>query len=129
MYQNNYIQLKKAVENDAVIINVSRHRNPDGSLNIAQFKQAWNKTLENFEVTYLWEKGKTPGYDDRDPLQPEPSIVFVPAQGNDEKHGTIIVAHGGGFEIRTGCEGMNVAEYFSRIGFTTFFFIILRSFR
>ena len=53
MYQNNYIQLKKAVENDAVIINVSRHRNPDGSLNIAQFKQAWNKTLENFEVTYL----------------------------------------------------------------------------
>ena len=119
MYQNNYTALKKAVDSDAVIVNISRHRNPDGSMNIAQFKEAWNRTLETFEVTYLWEKGKTPNYDDRDPLQPEPSIVFVPAQGNDQKQGTVIVAHGGGFEIRTGCEGMNVAEYFSRNGFNT----------
>ena len=70
-------------------------------------------------MTYLWEKGKTPNYDGRDPRQPEPSIVFVPAQGSEKKQGTVIVAHGGGFEIRTGCEGMNVAEYFSRNGFNT----------
>lgn len=119
MYENNYKALKTAVDSDAVIVNISRHRNPDGSLNIAQFKEAWNKTLETFEVTYLWEKGKTPNYDGRDPLQPEPSIVFVPAQGSEKKQGTVIVAHGGGFEIRTGCEGMNVAEYFSRNGFNT----------
>ena len=79
MYENNYSALKKAVDSDAVIVNISRHRNPDGTMNIAQFKEAWNKTLETFDVTYLWEKGKTPNYDDRDPLSRNlPSSSFLP---------------------------------------------------
>lgn len=119
MYEENYRKLKKAVEEDAVIIPVARHRKPDGTMNIEQNLKVWNKAIEDFEKIPLWEEGKTPGYDDRDPLQPEPSLIFVPGNGVKEKRGTVIVCHGGGFEIRTGCEGFNTAYYFAERGFNT----------
>ncbi len=118
MYQENYDELKKVVKEDAVIINVSNHRKPDGSMDVEKNLTTWNNALKRFKVTPLWPEGKTPGFDDRAPLQPEPSIIFVPAQ-NKVSDATIIVACGGGFLTRTGCEGFNVAEYFASHGFNT----------
>ena len=119
MYENNYETLKKVVEEKAVIRHVSKHRNPDGSIDVAGNLKIWNDALARFDVIKLWPEGQTPNFDDRDPNQPEPSIVFVPAQGTEEKRGTIVVACGGGFETRTGCEGFNVAKYFNDAGFNT----------
>ena len=119
MYQENYVELCKVVEEDAVVINISRHRKPDGSMNRELNLETWNKAVSRFKVTPLWPEGKTPGYDDRDPLQIEPNIIFVPAQNTDKKTGTIIVACGGGFSTRTGCEGFNAAKYFNDHGFNT----------
>lgn len=119
MYQNNYEELKKVVEENAVVINISRHRNPDGTMNRKLNLDTWNNAVVRFEVISLWPKGQTPNFDDRDPLQIEPSIIFVPGQNITEKTGTIIVACGGGFSTRTGCEGFNVAKYFADRGFNT----------
>ena len=119
MYEKNYEILKKVVEEDAVVINISRHRKPDGSMNRELNLETWNDAVKRFEIIPLWPEGKTPNWDDRDSLQIEPNIIFVPAQNTEKKTGTIIVACGGGFSTRTGCEGFNVAEYFSRNGYNT----------
>ncbi|MBR0474652.1 MAG: alpha/beta hydrolase [Erysipelotrichaceae bacterium] len=119
MYQENYEELKKVVAEDAVIINISKHRKPDGTFNLEQNLTTWNRAVKRFNVMPLWPQGETPNWDDRDPLQIEPSVIFVPAQNTAEKRGTIIVACGGGFESRTGCEGFNVARYFADAGFNT----------
>ena len=117
MYQENYNELLKLIAEDGVIINISKHRKPDGTFNIEQNLKVWNAAVERFHITLLWEKGKTPNFDDRDPLQIEPSIIFVPGKDRKENAGTILVACGGGFESRTGCEGFNVAEYFATRGY------------
>lgn len=118
MYENNYACLKQIVADHSVIRHVSRHRNPDGTFDLVGNKKIWNAALEKFDLIPLWGNG-TPNFDDRDPLQPEPSIAFIPAANRDKPRGTVIVAHGGGFESRTGCEGMNVALYFADCGFNT----------
>lgn len=119
MFLKNYDILAEVVKERAVIRHVSKHRNPDGSFDIEGNMKIWNDAIERFEQMPLWENG-APGYDSpKTPLQPEPSIIFVHAQNVREKRGTIIVAHGGGFESRTGCEGMNVAYYFANQGFNT----------
>ena len=117
MYQKNYDELMKLIAEDGVIINVSQHRKPDGSMDIEKNLNVWNRALERFEVTMLWEKDKTPNFDDRAPLQTEPSIIFVPGKDRKENTGTIIVSCGGGFSTRTGCEGFNVAGYFAQKGY------------
>lgn len=116
MYQSNYEILAQVVAEKSVIRHVSKHRKPDGSFDLEGNKKIWNAAIARFQQIPLWEKG-APGYDDRDPLQPQPSMIFVPAQGTERKGGTIVVAHGGGFESRTGCEGMHVAKYFADAGF------------
>ena len=68
-YRKNIELLKQAVETDAVIRPIAKHRKPDGSLDIEGNLLLWNKALEPFEKTRLWEQG-TPGFDDRDPLNP-----------------------------------------------------------
>lgn len=118
MYEQNYEELRKVVADRSVIRHVSKHRNPDGSFDLEGNKKLWNAALERFQKIPLWENG-TPNYDNRDPLQPEPSIIFVPGANQKQPRGTIIVAHGGGFESRTGCEGMNVAWFFANAGFNT----------
>lgn len=117
MYKHNRFELKKVVAEGAAIRSISKHRSADGTLDIAGNKKIWNNLLPRFETISLWESG-APGYDDRDPLQPQPSIIFVPTEA-EAPRGTVIVAHGGGFELRTGCEGMNVANYFTDAGFNT----------
>ena len=118
MYEKNYAVLKQIVAGHSVIRHVSKHRNPDGTFDLVGNKQIWNAALEKFDRIPLWKNG-APGFDDRDPLQPEPSIIFVPGANPGKLRGTVIVAHGGGFESRTGCEGMNVALYFADRGFNT----------
>ena len=107
---NNYEVLTKIVEEKSVIRHVSKHRNPDGSMDIAGNLKLWNDAVARFETIKLWDK--TPNFDDRDPNQIEPNIIFIPGKDCNEKRGTILVACGGGFETRTGCEGFNVAKYF-----------------
>lgn len=117
IYHQNIEILEKLVEEHAFIIPIGRHRYPDGQINVDQFKKNWEVQMETFAKIPLWDK--TPGFDDRDPLQKEPYIVFIPAGESHETKGTILVAHGGGFSIRTGCEGPNVALYFHRLGYNT----------
>lgn len=122
MYEQNIPLLAQAVAEHAFLIPIARHRNPDGTINFGQFKENWNRRMKPFERIQLWEH--TPGFDGRDPLQEEPYLVFIPAEKTTdeegaEPRGTILVAHGGGFEIRTGCEGPNVAWYFHRKGYNT----------
>jgi acetyl esterase/lipase len=103
-------------EEKTVIRHISKHRKPDGSFDLEGNLKIWNDALSQFELIQLWEGG-APGYDkERTPLQPEPSIAFIPS-ADSRARGTIIVAHGGGFESRTGCEGVNVADYFVKAGF------------
>lgn len=116
-YHKNIAILEKLVAEHAFLIPVARHRYPDGSINTDQFKENWEEKMEEFEKIRLWEK--TPGFDDRDSLQREPYMVFLPAEVPGETRGTILVAHGGGFSIRTGCEGPNIALYFHKLGYNT----------
>ena len=117
MFERNYSVLEKLVKEKAVIIPVSRHRKPDGSFDLEKNLQVWNRALAQLP---LWEGG-APGYDPAAaPLQPQPSLAFIPGQGVGEgPRGVVLVAHGGGFRSRTGCEGFHVAYDFARRGFHT----------
>jgi len=116
-YRANVDTLKRAVESHAFIRNISLHRLPDGTLDVKGNLEQWNRAMEPFIKTPLWQN--TPGWDDRDPLQREPFMVFVPAPKGGEQAPTILVAHGGGFSWRTGCEGPNAALYFHEAGYNT----------
>jgi acetyl esterase/lipase len=116
-FENNRVILSRVISENAVIRHVSKHRNDDGTPDTAGNMRIWNDAVARFDQIPLWENG-APGFDkSRDPLQIEPSIVFVPAL-EGQRRGTVIVAHGGGFAWRTGCEGFNVADYFNNAGFT-----------
>ncbi len=117
MYESNYDVLAKVVEEDAVVRNVSKHRLPDGTFDLEGNMKIWNDAIARFDQIQLWENGAPNFNQEETPLQPQPSIIFVPAHDTDEIRGTIIVACGGGFTSRTGCEGMNVAWYFVNNGF------------
>lgn len=119
MYEKNYEILKKMVEDREIIIPVAEHFNADGVFNLERNLKVWNAAIAKFQQIPLWEEG-APGYSpEKDPLQPPPSLIFIPRQGEGGPRGTVIVAHGGGFLSRTGCEGMNVALYFAQKGFNT----------
>jgi acetyl esterase/lipase len=115
-YEQNQTLLRDMATARAAIRPVAQHRNPDGTLDVAGNLKLWNAVIGRFAIIPLWDGG-APGHDDRDPLQPQPSIIFVPAPPSETCRGTVIVAHGGGFETRTGCEGINVGHYFNQAGF------------
>jgi acetyl esterase/lipase len=114
-YEQNRTVLTQLVSERGVIRNISKHRHPDGTLDVAGNMKLWNDAIARFQQIRLWEHC-TPGFDNRDPLQIEPSIVFIPTP-DGQKRGAVIVAHGGGFSWRTGCEGINAADFFNRAGF------------
>ncbi len=118
VYENNYEVLKRVCAEKSVIRHVSAHRLPDGTTDVEGNLKIWNSAIARFEQIQLWENG-APGYDESIPLQPQPSVIFVPAQNAEKPRGTVIVAHGGGFETRTGCEGMHTAKFFTDEGFNT----------
>ena len=113
--KSNYQILAEIVEKDEAIRNISIHRKADGTMDVEGNLKLWNSLVERFDCIKLWDK--TPNYDDRDPNQIEPNIIFIKAQNTDERKGTVIVSCGGGFETRTGCEGFNIAKYFADAGF------------
>lgn len=118
MFEKNRELLRQAVERHAFIIPIAKHRDASGAVNTAQFKQNWEAQMEAFERIPLWPQG-TPEWDGCDPLQREPYLVFIPAPENSPNRTVILIAHGGGFEIRTGCEGPNAAWYFHQMGYPT----------
>ncbi len=116
-YIKNAEILRDIVENHKALFPISRHRKEDGTLDVEGNLKVWDEAMEPFFKTILWENG-APGFDKKlTPLQEQPYFVFIPAEDRTEKHGTLIVAHGGGFTWRTGSEGINTAWYFRQKGF------------
>ena len=91
-YDDNIPLLKNRVETHAFIRNISKHRLPDGTLDVEGNLKLWNDGMQGFVKTPLWEK--TPDWREDTHLQGEPYLVFVP--GNPDSP-TILIAHGGGF--------------------------------
>lgn len=118
-YKKNAVLLEDAVKNRSFIRHISRHRKPDGALDIEGNLKQWNNAIEAFAKIKLWDE--TPDFNLENTLQSEPYIVFIPAKAELSRAGrsTIIIAHGGGFSWRTGCEAVNVAYYFHQAGFST----------
>lgn len=116
-FASNARLLKQAVQEGWFIRPIARHRLADGSLDVAGNLEQWNRAMEPFRKTPLWEQ--TPGWDERDPLQGEPYLVFVPSPAAVPGRPTLLISHGGGFLWRTGCEGPNVAWFFHRMGYNT----------
>lgn len=120
----NIASLQNAVATDAFIRNIKYHRLPDGSLDIDGNLKLWDEGMKPFIKTYLWDEG-APGFSkEKDPKQEQPYLVFVPADTNSNTDSskaadTILIAHGGGFTWRTGCEGPNIAWYFHQAGYNT----------
>ena len=97
-YAENVALLQDKVANHAFIRNVSKHRLPDGTLDVEGNLKLWNDGMQGFKKTPLWDK--TPGWREDTVLQGEPYLVFIPGNPNAP---TILIAHGGGFSWRTGC--------------------------
>lgn len=117
-FEKNIGILREAVGNHAFITPINEHKNPDGSFNAEQFLIKWKTQMQKFDRIRLWEY--LPDFEtDKDPLQEEPYIVFIPAEGANRSKTTILISHGGGFQIRTGCEGPNAALYFHELGYNT----------
>lgn len=116
MYEKNIEILDQVTKEKAAIRHISRHRNPDGTLDVKGNLKIWKDVTSRFERVPLWEKG-APGFDPEDSRQEQPFLIFVPSgQKNSD---TILIAHGGGFLWRTGCEGIDTAKYFHDRGFHT----------
>lgn len=106
--------LKNAVEQHVFIRNISKHRTADGELDVAGNLKLWDDGMKEFEKIYLWE-----GKSESDKSGSDAAyLVFVPTE-EEEARDTILIAHGGGFCWRTGCEGPNVAWYFHQLGYNT----------
>ncbi len=118
MYERNYTELKKMRDEGALLWPPERHKNAAGEYNLAENMAIWNKAVARLESIPLWAQG-APGFDDRDPLQIQPNLVFIPAQGVSGKRGTVIVAHGGAFVCHAGHEGFHTALRFAELGFNT----------
>lgn len=117
MFEQNAVVLKQKIAAHAFIRPASIHLKPDGTVDIKGNLTLWNEQMKDFIRTPLWEEGKTPGYTGKDPLQDPPYFVFIPAPEKKKNQITIVMAHGGGFETRTGCEGINTAGYFHERGY------------
>lgn len=113
MFDQNIARLARAVERRAFIRPFSQHRLPDGTLDVEGNLRLWNAALEPFLTVPLWGKDVCAGE-----LQGEPCLVPIPAQEETTKP-TILIAHGGGFRLRTGCEAANVALCFHKAGYPT----------
>lgn len=110
-YEKNIALLGRAVAQRSLIRPVSQHRLPDGTLDVDGNLRLWNETMGPFEKIKLWNEPVAAGE-----LQGEPYLVPVPA-GQGAKKPVILIAHGGGFRWRTGCEAANVALWFHARGY------------
>lgn len=106
MFENNIEFLKHAVENRDFILPVSEHHLPDGSMNRSLNESVWEDAMRPFEKIDLWDDHSA-------------YFVLIPSELKETKMPTIVIAHGGGFNWRTGCEAGNIAWYFHQKGFNT----------
>lgn len=113
MFEQNSILLERAVQNRVLIRPISQHRLPDGTLDVAGNLRLWNAAMEPFEKALLWDEPVCKGE-----LQGEPCLIPVPVKGREDKP-VILIAHGGGFRWRTGCEAANIAWRFHQMGYPT----------
>lgn len=113
-YKINREILTELVESREVIWPSEIQKKADGSFDLESNHRIWNTAISKFRQIQLWENG-APNFDEKIG-QPQPSIIFVPSP-SAKVRGTIIVAHGGGFEARAGHEGFHVADYFNKAGF------------
>lgn len=104
-YAQNAAALKRAVEEHRFIRNIRYHRREDGALDIEGNLRLWEESMNGFIRTELFEDADS-------------YMVFIPSEETGRR-GTILIAHGGGFQWRTGCEAGNVAWYFHQQGFNT----------
>jgi acetyl esterase/lipase len=118
MYENNYAILKQMAAEGALLWPPERHKNAAGEYNLAENMAIWNRAVARLESMPLWDNG-APGFDDRDGLQIQPNLVFIPAQNVQGPRGTVIVAHGGAFVCHAGHEGFHTALCFAEKGFNT----------
>lgn len=110
--EKNISLLKEAVERHTFIRDISKHKKEDGTFDIEGNLKTWDDGMDAFEKMMLYPQhpvstGFGAAY-----------MVFIPSEEKEAKD-TIIVAHGGGFSIRTGCEGPNAAWYFHKLGYNT----------
>ncbi|HWQ05612.1 MAG TPA: alpha/beta hydrolase [Feifaniaceae bacterium] len=113
MFEQNTALLERAVETHALIRPVSNHRLPDGTLDVEGNLRLWNEVMKPFDKILLWKQPVCRGE-----LQGEPCLIPVPAREHVDRP-VILIAHGGGFRWRTGCEAANVALWFRRHGYST----------
>lgn len=113
IYEKNAALLERAVAQRSLIRPVSQHRLPDGTLDVDSNLRLWNEAMEPFEKITLWKEPVCAGE-----LQGEPYLVPVPAERTADRP-VILIAHGGGFRWRTGCEAANVAHWFHSRGYPT----------
>lgn len=116
MYQENYDKVLEMVRQRSLIWPANDQLDAMGKLDLHTNKTIWNHALEELQTIPLWENG-APGFDDRDPDQLPPMLVFLPAQGVTEPRGTVLVSHGGAWVCRAGHEGFYAAEWFASQGF------------
>lgn len=112
--EDNIRLLEQRIGQHAFIRNISKHRRPDGELDIDGNLKCWDDGMEGFEKIYLREGEAGESRTGVDAAY----LVFVPAE-DKEPRDTILIAHGGGFAWRTGCEGPNVAWHFHQLGYNT----------
>ena len=113
MFEKNTALLERIVKDRALIRPVSRHRLPDGTLDVEGNLRLWNEAMEPFEKIPLWNEPVTDGGS-----QGEPCLIPVLAEGGEENP-VVLIAHGGGFRWRTGCEAANIAWRFHQMGYPT----------
>lgn len=113
MYENNVSLLGKKIEQHAFIRNISQHLLPDGSFDYAGNLKLWDDACEDFEKLPLWDNRENCLRGGCDSAY----LIYVPSDNPGAD--TILVAHGGGFGIRTGCEGANIAWEFHKRGYNT----------
>ena len=116
MYQSNYETVMQMEADRTLIWPANEQLDAMGKLDLHTNKTIWNNALLALDAIPLWENG-APGYDDRDPDQLPPMLVFLPAQGVTEPRGTVLVSHGGAWVCRAGHEGFYVARWFASQGF------------
>lgn len=112
MFERNRELLIEKVDKRAFIRNIKFHMKADGTFDREGNLKLWNEVMADFERISLTDYVKS--YEDLDPLQESPYMVFIPGRTDMP---TIVVAHGGGFYTRTGCEAGNVAHAFNQMGY------------
>lgn len=113
MYERNVGLLEKKINEHGFVRNISKHLKEDGSFDYDGNLSQWDEACRDFEKIYLWPHGE----ENMTEGAGASYMIFIPAENKNAD--TILVAHGGGFGIRTGCEGGNVAWEFHKRGYNT----------